>query len=82
MIVKPLSPALNIQSAASSVSEATLVSVVNTNTAPALIVNSNGNGVYIAAGERMMIQKNPSETLQATTGASTAVWASSVAFTN
>lgn len=82
MIVKPLSTAVNIQSAASSVSEATLVSVVNTNTSPALIVNSNGNGVYIAAGERMMIQKNPSETLQATTGASTAVWASSVAFTN
>lgn len=82
MIVKPLSTAVNIQSAASSVSEATLVSVVNTNTTPALIVNSNGNGVYIAAGERMMIQKNPSETLQATTGASTAVWASSVAFTN
>jgi hypothetical protein len=82
MIVKPLSTAVNIQSAASSVSEATLVSVVNTNTVPALIVNSNGNGVYIAAGERMMIQKNPSETLQATTGASTAVWATSVAFTN
>ncbi len=82
MIVKPLSAAVNIQPAASAVSDATLVSVLNTNTGAVLIVNSNGNTVYIAAGERVMIQKSPTETLQATTGASSAVWATSVAFRN
>lgn len=82
MIVKPLSAAVNVQAAASDVSDATLVSLVNTNASAVLIVNSNGNQVYIAAGERVVIQKNPSETLQATTGASSAVWATSVAFTN
>lgn len=82
MILKPLSTAVNIQAGASNVSSATLVSVVNTNAGAVLIVNSNGNTVYIAAGERVMIQKNPTETLQATTGASSAVWATSSAFTN
>lgn len=82
MIIKPLSTAVDIQSAASSVSDATLVSIVNTNTSACLIVNSNGNSFYIAAGERVMVQKVPSETLQATAGATTPVWATSTAFTN
>lgn len=82
MILKPLSAAVNIQAGASAVSDATLVSVVNTNAGAVLIVNSNGNTVYIAGGERVMIQKSPAETLQATTGASSAVWATSAAFTN
>ena len=82
MILKPNGAAVNIQTAASALSNATLVSVVNTNTAAALIVNSNGNGVYLAAGERAVIEKEPAETLQATTGATTAVWATSVAFRN
>ena len=82
MILKPLGVAVDIQLAASALVNATVVSVVNTNTTAALIVNSNGNGVYLAAGERAVIEKLPAETLQATTGASTSVWATSVAFKN
>jgi hypothetical protein len=82
MILKPKGAAANIQTAASALSNATLVSVVNTNTTAALIENSNGNEVYIAAGERVLIEKEPAETLEATTGATAAVWATSVAFRN
>lgn len=82
MIIKPLSTAVDIDAAADDVSSATLVSIVNTNTTPCLIVNSNGNEFYIAAGERLLVEKLAAETLNATTGSSTSVWATSVAYKN
>ena len=82
MILKPQGTAVDIQGVASALTNATLVSVVNTNTTAALIVNSNGSEVYLAAGERVLIEKLPAETLIATTGATTEVWATSVAFRN
>lgn len=82
MIIKPLSTAVDIDAAADDVSSATLVSVVNTNTTACLIANSNGNEIYIAAGERVLIEKLASETLNATTGSSASVWATSVAYKN
>jgi len=82
MIIKPVSVAADLDSAASNVSSATLVSVVNTNSAACLIVNSNGNGFYIGAGERVVVEKLSTETLEATTGSSASVWASSVAYLN
>ncbi len=82
MIIKPVSVAVDLDSAASNVSSATLVSVVNTNSAACLIVNSNGNNFYLAAGERVEVKKLPAETLEATTGSSASVWASSVAHLN
>ena len=82
MIIKPVSVAADLDSAASNVSSATLVSVVNTNSTACLIVNSNGNGFYIGAGERVVVEKLSTETLEATTGSSASVWASSVAYLN
>ena len=51
MIIKPVSVAVDLDSAASNVSTATLVSILNTNSGACLIVNSNGNNFYIGAGE-------------------------------
>lgn len=81
MILRALSTAVDINSAADDVDSATLVSVVNTNTVPVLVTNSNSNEIYIAAGERVVIEKESSETLDATTGAAS-VWASKVAYKN
>ena len=80
MIIKPVSVAVDLDSAASDVSEATLVSVLNTNSGACLIVNSNGSNFYIGAGERVVVKKLPAETLEATTGSSASVWASAVAY--
>lgn len=82
MIIKPLSVAVDINAAAEDVSTAVLVSLVNTNTTACLIVNSNGNGFYIGAGERVVVEKLSGETLEATTGSSASVWASAVAYLN
>ncbi len=82
MIIKSLSTAVDINTAADDVSSATLVSLVNTNTTACLIVNSNGNGFYVAAGERVVVHKLAAETLEATTGSSASVWASAVAYLN
>jgi hypothetical protein len=80
MILKTKGVSVDIQTAANLVGDATIVSVINTNTAPVLIVNSNGNNLWIAAGERVLIKKEYDETLQATTGATTEVWATPVAY--
>jgi hypothetical protein len=82
MIIKPVSVAVDLDSAASNVSSAVLVSILNTNSTACLIVNSNGNGFYIGAGERVEVGKLSTETLEATTGSSASVWASSVAYLN
>ena len=80
MIIKPVSVAVDLDTAASNVSTATLVSILNTNSSACLIVNSNGNNFYIGAGERVVVKKLSAETLEATTGSSASVWASAVAY--
>jgi len=80
MILKSKGVSVDIQAAANLVGDATIVSVINTNTAPVLIVNSNGNNLWIAAGERVLIKKEYDETLQATTGATAEVWATPVGY--
>lgn len=80
MILKTKGLSVDIQAGASSVADAVLVSLINTNTAPVLIVNSNGNNIWIAAGERVVMKKQDDETLQATTGATTSVWATPVGY--
>ena len=82
MIIKPLSAPADLDSAASNVSSAVLVSIVNTNSTACLIANSNGNGFYIGAGERVVVEKLAAETLEATTGSSASVWACAVAYLN
>ena len=80
MIIKPVSVAVDLDSAASNVSSAKLVSILNTNSGACLIVNSNGSNFYIGAGERVVVKKLAEETLEATTGSSASVWASAVAY--
>ena len=80
MILKTKGLSVDIQAGANLVGDATIVSVINTNTAPVLIVNSNGNNLWIAAGERVLIKKEYDETLQATTGATAEVWATPVGY--
>jgi len=80
MILKSKGVSVDIQAAANLVGDATIVSVINTNTVPVLIVNSNGNNLWIAAGERVLIKKEYDETLQATTGATAEVWATPVGY--
>jgi len=78
--IKPLSTPVDIQSAANTVSDATLVSVLNTSTSPALVVvTETGNGVYLKGGERIAIVKDPSHSLDGTDGDSS-IWASSIAY--
>ena len=83
MILKPKGATVDIRAGANLVGNAVLVSVVNTNTVPALIANSNGNDIWIAAGERVVIQKEFDETLIATApaaGVPTEVFATPVAY--
>ena len=80
MIIKPVSVAVDLDSAASNVSSAKLVSILNTNSGACMIVNSNGSNFYVAAGERVVVKKLAGETLEATTGSSASVWASAVAY--
>ena len=87
MIIKPKGVAVDVQAGVSTVPQldgygATIVSLVNTNTAAAIVaLNPDGTSVYIAAGERVLIQKSPATELDAT-AASLPVWASAVGFTN
>jgi len=86
MIIKPKGVAVNIVGIASTVADlggvgATLVSVVNTQSAPALVsLNPDGTNVYLAAGERALIQKLATTTL--TAGSGDPVYATNVGFTN
>lgn len=80
MIITPKSAAVDINAGANNVSTAKLVSLVNTNSGACLIVNSNGNGFYVAGGERVVVEKKAAETLEATTGSSASVWATSVGY--
>ena len=81
MILKTKGVSIDILSGASSVADAVLVSVINTNTVPALITNSNGNNIWIAAGERVVMKKEYDETFLASgTGVTEEVWATPVGY--
>lgn len=78
MIIKALTSAVDIAAAADTVSDSNLVSVVNINAAATQIVVGPGI-VWIGAGERVVIEKGNSETVDAPDVAS-GVWATGVAF--
>ena len=55
---------------------------INTDAAAAIVaLNPDGTSVYIAGGERVLIQKSPTTSLDGTGGGSS-IWASAVGFTN
>ena len=87
MIIITRGVAVDINAGVSSVPNtnnigATLVSLVNTHSDPVLItVNPDNHGIYIAAGERIFIQKEPASELDGTAGGA-AVRATAVGFTN
>lgn len=82
MILKVKSTATNIGTggAPSTVSDASVVSVINTGTAPSMITiaGTTSAEVWIAAGERVVIEKEPNATLVATVSAN--VYASAIAY--
>jgi len=86
MIIKPKGVAVDIVGTASSIPDlgsvgATLVSLVNTQlTAVNVVLNPDGTNVYVAAGERVLLQKSPATTIIVASGDS--VWATNVGFTN
>lgn len=78
-ILKPVSVAVDINSAASTVSGSTLVSVVNTTAAPTQVVDQGtGNNIYLGAGERVFIEKASDSSLQAPDAGP--VWATAVSY--
>lgn len=86
MIIKPKGVAVNIVGSASSVPDlssigATLVSLVNTQaSAVSVALSPDGTNVYIAAGERVLLQKAPTTTITVASG--NPVYATNVGFTN
>ena len=87
MILNIKGPAAEITGTASSVpyslngTGSSLVSVVNTGSAPAHITQTGtGFGVYIGAGERVSIAKTFAETIQGENGASGQIWATAIGY--
>lgn len=85
MIIKPKGAAVNIVGIATTVADindigATLVSLVNTQTAAVSVDLSDNTNVYVAAGERVLIQKLAITTITVASG--DPVWATNVGFTN
>ena len=78
MIIKGITPAIDIGLAPDTVSNSGLVSVINTNNAATLIA-CGAMTVMIAAGERVVVEKLPGDTIAAPDAAS-GVWATGVAY--
>ena len=82
MIIKPLSLAFDIASAANStINDATLIRVVNVSNAAVKVAVAGSVAVetYIAAGEAVVIEK---EMGAATTASGSTVWATKIAYAN
>lgn len=80
MIIKARSTAVDINSTASTISGAVLVSVYNTSSAlEEIIVSGTGYNIKIGPGERMLIEKEITDELDAT-GAAASIWANAVAY--
>ena len=91
MIVKPLAPYVEIPVAGSTVSSATVMSVLNNSGAPCQIRIDNGEAVNnqpsvaLATGERVSIVKNATDDVYAEDlngSAVTGVFATKIAFGN
>lgn len=86
MIINAKSVSVDVNAGVSSVPNpdnigATLVSLVNTHTSAALIaINPDGTNVYVGAGERVVIKKDPAAELDGTAGGAP-IWATAVAYT-
>lgn len=79
-ILKPTGVAVDIQAGADSVQDAGLVSVVNTAATPALVIDvASGFNIWLAAGERVFIEKDKTSQLDGSAGASS-IYASPVAY--
>lgn len=79
-ILKPTGLTVDINAAANTVSDSSLVSIVNTATSPALVTDDgSGFNVYLAAGERVLIEKDHTSELDGTTGAAS-IYATPVAY--
>ena len=76
MILKLKSTFVDIGTNPGTVDNASVVSVINTTTSPVLI-DVNGNNAYIAAGERVVFEKEPAHVIGA--GAAL-VYASAIAY--
>ena len=85
MIIDAKSVSVDINAGVSSVPNpdnigATLVSLINTHTSAALVaINPDGTNVYIGAGERVVIKKDPAAELDGTAGGAS-IWATAVAY--
>ena len=80
MLLKVKGTATDIASNPVDLDRATVCSVVNIHTAAVLIALGNGATLYIAAGERVLIQKLPDETIDAPGHSATEIWATSVGY--
>ena len=78
--LKPIGAPVDIQDATSTVNDATLVSVLNTSTAVALVaVTETSSSIYLNGGERVTIVKDSDHTLDGTAG-DAAIWATAIAY--
>lgn len=86
MAVKPINVAVDISAVADAVSNAPIISVINTNTSPVKLVISNVEAaaeLYVAAGERVEVIKDYTATVVVDPAATAAtVWASPCGFGN
>jgi hypothetical protein len=78
-ILKATGVAVDINAAPDVVANARLISVLNTGAAFPLVNVGTGNNLYIAAGERVVIEKAPSDALDAV-GGTASVWATPIAY--
>tara|TARA_A200000113_G_scaffold2718_1_gene2913 strand:- start:787 stop:1029 length:243 start_codon:yes stop_codon:yes gene_type:complete len=80
MLLKVKGTATDIASTPTDLDNATVCSVVNIHTAAVLIALGGGATLYIAAGERVLIEKLPNETIDAPGHSATEIWATSVGY--
>jgi len=77
MIIKALTPAVDVALAPSTVSDSGLMSIINTNSSATLLTVGAGT-VMIAAGERVVVEKVSGDTISS--DAASGVWATGVAY--
>lgn len=78
-ILKATSVSVDVNATASTVSDATLVSVLNTTASATQVIDQGtGNNIYIGAGERVFIEKASTSSLSAPDAGP--VWATAVAY--
>lgn len=79
MILKLKSPPVDLNGTGNAVNSASVVSIINTNSTFTLItIVSSGYAVHVAAGERVVLEKDPADEL--TSSQTTGVHASAIAY--